>query len=81
MSLSSEQHHAVGTFLRARRDTLSPEDVGLHPLPGRRRAKGLLREGGARKFHHPVDGSVDFDQTILTFTTWPQYQLVTVRSR
>ncbi|MFT8723396.1 MAG: hypothetical protein ABF759_12610 [Acetobacter malorum] len=41
----------------------------------------LLREGGARKFHHPVDGPVDFDQTTLTFTTWPQYQLVTVRPR
>lgn len=260
MSLSSEQHRALGTFLRARRDTLSPEDAGLHPLPGRRRAKGLrreeaaqicgisttwytwleqgrdvscsaatlariatalhlssaerlylfelaqmkdpnasrpsmgtvlpeevrifpeqmavpcyvldplwnacaandaathlfagwldgkernllryvflapdarmflddwessarrvlaefravsirgdteqidalvrelrslspdferlwhnqsvlLREGGARKFHHPVDGPVDFDQTTLTFTTWPQYQLVTVRPR
>lgn len=23
----------------------------------------LLREGGPRKFHHPIDGPVDFDQT------------------
>ncbi|MFT8346633.1 MAG: hypothetical protein ABF672_11325 [Gluconobacter oxydans] len=48
MSFSSEQHRALGTFLRARRDTLSPEDVGLHPLPGRRRAKGLRREEAAQ---------------------------------
>lgn len=41
----------------------------------------LLREGGPHKFHHPIDGLADFDQTTLTFTTWPQYQLVTVRPR
>ncbi len=41
----------------------------------------LLREGGARRFYHPVKGLVDFDQTSLTFTTWPQYQLVTLRPR
>jgi len=39
----------------------------------------LLREGGPRKFRHRIDGPVDFDQTTLIFTTWPQYQLVTVR--
>ena len=48
MSVSSEQHCALGTFLRARRDALSPVDVGLHPLPGRRRAKGLRREEAAQ---------------------------------
>lgn len=47
MGFSSEQHRALGTFLRVRRDTLSPGDVGLHPLPGRRRAKGLRREEAA----------------------------------
>lgn len=41
----------------------------------------LLKEGGPRRFNHPVDGLVNFDQTTLTFTAWPQYQLVTVRPR
>lgn len=41
----------------------------------------LLKEGGPRKFNHPVDGPVNFDQTTLTFTAWPHYQLVTVRPR
>ncbi|XAE44509.1 helix-turn-helix transcriptional regulator [Nguyenibacter vanlangensis] len=48
MRLSSEQHRALGAFLRARRDALSPGDVGLHPLPGRRRALGLRREEAAQ---------------------------------
>ncbi|MHB0823975.1 MmyB family transcriptional regulator [Novacetimonas hansenii] len=41
----------------------------------------LLREGGPRKFNHPIDGRVDFDQTIPTFTTWSQYQLVALKPR
>ncbi|MBE7619749.1 helix-turn-helix domain-containing protein [Komagataeibacter sp. FXV2] len=41
----------------------------------------LLREGGPRRFRHPADGPLDFDQTTLTFTTWPHYQLVTLKPR
>ncbi|MDE7548342.1 helix-turn-helix transcriptional regulator [Acetobacter fabarum] len=48
MRLSSEQHRALGAFLRARRDALLPGDVGLHSLPGRRRTKGLRREEAAQ---------------------------------
>jgi len=35
--------NALGDFLRARRDQVCPEDVGLVP-GGRRRAPGLRRE-------------------------------------
>lgn len=48
MRRSPEQHRALGAFLRARREALSPEGVGLHPLPGRRRARGLRREEAAQ---------------------------------
>ncbi|KPH85017.1 DNA-binding protein [Komagataeibacter intermedius AF2] len=48
MTLPSEQYRALGAFLRARRDALSPQDVGLHVLPGRRRARGLRREEAAQ---------------------------------
>nr|WP_275399497.1 hypothetical protein [Novacetimonas cocois] len=41
----------------------------------------LLREGGPCRFRHPTDGPLDFDQTTLTFTTWPHYPLVTLKPR
>ncbi|MCX2561197.1 helix-turn-helix transcriptional regulator [Acetobacter farinalis] len=41
----------------------------------------LLREGGPRRFHHPIEGALNFDKTTLTFTTWPHYQLVTLKPR
>lgn len=34
----------LAAFLRARRAELHPEDLGLHPLPGRRNTPGLRRE-------------------------------------
>lgn len=45
----------------------------------KRQVNALVREGGPRKFHHPIDGPVDFDQTTLTFKTWSQYQLVALK--
>jgi transcriptional regulator with XRE-family HTH domain len=38
-----EDHHDLGAFLRARREALTPADVGL-PDSGRRRTPGLRRE-------------------------------------
>ncbi len=34
----------VGEYLRARRELVPPQDVGLHDLSGRRRVRGLRRE-------------------------------------
>ncbi|MBO1361621.1 helix-turn-helix domain-containing protein [Acetobacter sacchari] len=47
MTVRSSTATAIGAFLRARRDALSPLEVGLHPTPGRRRASGLRREEAA----------------------------------
>lgn len=47
MTVRSSAAIAIGAFLRARRDALSPLEVGLHPTPGRRRARGLRREEAA----------------------------------
>lgn len=44
MRFPSDQNGTFGTFLLAHRGALSSGDVGLHPLPGRRRARGLQRE-------------------------------------
>jgi len=38
----------------------------------------LNREGGLRRFHHPLDGVLDFDQVTLGFTAWPAFRLVTL---
>ncbi len=38
------KHAELAAFLRARRADLKPEDVGLHPAPGRRNTPGLRRE-------------------------------------
>src|SRR3954463_3535098 len=47
----------LGRFLRARRDQVSPQQVGLNPGPGLRRTPGLRREELA-----PIPGgSVDYD--------------------
>lgn len=43
MHVNSEQRAALGAFLRARRETLRPEQFGL-PCHGRRRTRGLRRE-------------------------------------
>jgi transcriptional regulator with XRE-family HTH domain len=37
-------HSRLGEFLRARRARLTPDDVGLAPIPERRRVAGLRRE-------------------------------------
>src|SRR6266508_2163333 len=41
---SNEQHQELGSFLRARRQALRPEDVALVAGAGRRRTPGLRRE-------------------------------------
>lgn len=56
--------------------TKSPDFKRLWPHQRTQR-----REGGSRRFHHPVSGPVILDQTTLTFTAWPQYRLVTLRPR
>lgn len=43
MSSPADDANALGRFLRARRDLVQPEDVGL-PADGRRRVAGLRRE-------------------------------------
>ncbi|MDA8280990.1 MAG: helix-turn-helix transcriptional regulator [Actinomycetota bacterium] len=40
----ASRHAELAAFLRARRADLKPEDVGLHPPPGRRNTPGLRRE-------------------------------------
>jgi hypothetical protein len=35
---------ALGAFLRARRDRLTPAQAGIDPFPGARRVPGLRRE-------------------------------------
>ena len=42
--MASVRSRELGAYLRARRDRLSPEDVGLPGGGGRRRVKGLRRE-------------------------------------
>jgi transcriptional regulator with XRE-family HTH domain len=39
-----EQRRAVGAFLRARRERLTPAEAGVHGAPSRRRTPGLRRE-------------------------------------
>src|SRR5689334_7800152 len=41
--MSASHESEIGAFLRARRDAIRPEDVGL-PVYGRRRVPGLRRE-------------------------------------
>ena len=36
----------------------------------------LSREGGARQFHHPVDGPLHYVQTTLCPAGWPKHKLV-----
>jgi hypothetical protein len=36
----------------------------------------LSREGGARAFHHPNDGTLTFRQATFTFTPRPDFKLV-----
>ncbi|MGO2362229.1 MAG: helix-turn-helix domain-containing protein [Brachybacterium tyrofermentans] len=43
MESSAERRKQLGAFLRARREKVTPEQVGLPPL-GRRRTPGLRRE-------------------------------------
>lgn len=40
----NEQRRRLGTFLRARREALTPRDAGLRGVPTRRRTPGLRRE-------------------------------------
>src|SRR5690242_19521922 len=44
IGMASVRSRELGAYLRARRDRLSPEDVGLPGGGGRRRVKGLRRE-------------------------------------
>ncbi|WP_323989856.1 helix-turn-helix transcriptional regulator [Nguyenibacter sp. L1] len=44
----SDPRRALGAFLRARREALSPADAGMYPMPGRRRTPGLRREEAAQ---------------------------------
>jgi transcriptional regulator with XRE-family HTH domain len=46
---SSELHHELGSFLRARRQALQPQDVALVPGARRRRTPGLRREEVAER--------------------------------
>jgi transcriptional regulator with XRE-family HTH domain len=52
----------LGEFLRSRRARLRPEDVGLQPLPTRRRVPGLRREELAQLAGVSVDYYVRLEQ-------------------
>jgi transcriptional regulator with XRE-family HTH domain len=49
MLLPEDQRRRLGAFLRARRETLSPDLAGLPPAPRRRRTPGLRREEVAQR--------------------------------
>lgn len=55
-------HTTLGEFLRSRRARLRPEDVGLKPLPTRRRVPGLRREEIAQLAGVSVDYYVRLEQ-------------------
>src|SRR4051794_41196884 len=57
-----ERHTALGEFLRSRRARLRPEDVGLQPMPTRRRVPGLRREELAQLAGVSVDYYVRLEQ-------------------
>ncbi len=44
MVVAVQQRRALASFLRSRRERLSPDAVGIHPSYGRRRTPGLRRE-------------------------------------
>lgn len=57
-----DRHTTLGEFLRSRRARLRPEDVGLRPLPTRRRVPGLRREELAQLAGVSVDYYVRLEQ-------------------
>jgi transcriptional regulator with XRE-family HTH domain len=57
-----DRHATLGEFLRSRRARLRPEDVGLRPLPNRRRVPGLRREELAQLAGVSVDYYVRLEQ-------------------
>ena len=57
-----DRHTTLGEFLRSRRARLRPEDVGLRPLPTRRRVPGLRREEIAQLAGVSVDYYVRLEQ-------------------
>ncbi|WP_203820096.1 helix-turn-helix transcriptional regulator [Paractinoplanes ferrugineus] len=57
-----DRHAALGEFLRSRRARLQPEEVGLRPLPTRRRVPGLRREELAQLAGVSVDYYVRLEQ-------------------
>jgi len=57
-----ERHTSLGEFLRSRRARLRPEDVGLQPMPTRRRVPGLRREELAQLAGVSVDYYVRLEQ-------------------
>jgi transcriptional regulator with XRE-family HTH domain len=57
-----DPHATLGEFLRSRRARLQPEDVGLLPLPTRRRVPGLRREEIAQLAGVSVDYYIRLEQ-------------------
>jgi transcriptional regulator with XRE-family HTH domain len=57
-----DRQMTLGEFLRSRRARLRPEDVGLQPLPTRRRVPGLRREEIAQLAGVSVDYYVRLEQ-------------------
>ena len=57
-----DRHASLGEFLRSRRARLRPEEVGLQPLPTRRRVPGLRREELAQLAGVSVDYYVRLEQ-------------------
>lgn len=57
-----DRHATLGEFLRSRRARLRPEDVGMQPLPTRRRVPGLRREELAQLAGVSVDYYVRLEQ-------------------
>lgn len=57
-----DPHATLGEFLRSRRARLQPEDVGLLPLPNRRRVPGLRREELAQLAGVSVDYYIRLEQ-------------------
>ncbi|GBQ11566.1 putative transcriptional regulator [Swaminathania salitolerans LMG 21291] len=85
------EHNAQRVLAEFRSDSLHGETEKVGALVSRLRAASrdferlwhqqavTTREGGPRRFHHPADGVLDFEQTTLGFTTWPQYRMVVLR--
>src|SRR5689334_3215654 len=57
-----DRHTTLGEFLRSRRARLRPQDLGLQPLPTRRRVPGLRREEIAQMAGVSVDYYVRLEQ-------------------